>query len=80
MPSLVSRFPALALSLLSLAVAAPLFAQAPPPDLSDPDVAHVAVTANSIDIDLGRVAEKQATNEAVRTFGAAMASAHAGVN
>jgi len=38
-----------------------LHAQTPTaaPDLSDPEVAHVAVTANSIDIDLARWAQSR---------------------
>src|SRR5690348_17036223 len=77
---LISRIPALAAGLLSLATAAPLAGQAAPPDLSDPEVAHVAVTANSIDIDLGRVAQARASNADVKAFGAAMVNAHSGVN
>ena len=53
------------LSLLSLvlscAISTGLHAQAPDPDLSDPEVAHVAVTANSIDIDLAKLASRGRT-------------------
>jgi len=69
----------LAASLLSLAAPAPQTTQAPP-DLSDPEVAHVAVTANTIDIDLGKLAQTRAQNEDVKAFGAAMVNAHGGVN
>lgn len=67
------------------ALAVPATAQQPaakaaPTDLTDPEVAHVAVTANTIDVELGRVAEKRAENEEVRAFAKAMISAHTGVN
>src|SRR5690349_19348107 len=68
------------LALLSLAAAPPHAAQVAPPDLSDPEVAHVAVTANTIDIDLGRLAQARAQNADVKAFGAAMVNAHGGVN
>lgn len=51
-----------------------------PTDLSDPEVAHVAVTANSIDIDLARLAETRARNAAVRQFAATMITDHTAVN
>ena len=70
--------PRLALALIL--GAAPLSAQATPPDLSDAEVAHVAVTANSIDIDLAKVAGAKATNEAVRKFAATMVTDHSAVN
>lgn len=57
-----------------------LEAQAPAPDLSDPEVAHVAVTANSIDIELARLAEARARNGAVRQFAATMITDHTAVN
>ena len=37
-------------------------AKAPAPDLSDPEVAHVALTANSIDIELAKVALSRSGN------------------
>ena len=46
-----SAYPLLALS-LAFALPAGLHAQAASPKLSDAEVAHVAVTANSIDVDL----------------------------
>lgn len=53
---------------------------APTPDLSDPEVAHVAVTANSIDIDLAKFAQSRARSAAVRQFAATMISDHSAVN
>lgn len=72
--------------LLPLALASGLYAQAPAPaaapapDLSDPEVAHVAVTANSIDIDLARFAQARTQNAEVRQFAATMITDHTAVN
>jgi putative membrane protein len=55
-------------------------AQAKVPDLSDAEVAHVAVTANSIDIELGRLAEARARRKEVREFAATMIRDHGAVN
>lgn len=66
--------------LLTLAVSTGLGAQTPPPDLSDPEVAHVAVTANSIDIELARFAQSRARNDDVREFAATMIRDHTAVN
>jgi putative membrane protein len=69
---------------LSLALAtllsAPLAAQAAPPNLSDAEVAHVAVTANNIDVELGTVAETRAANAEVKRFAAMMVRDHSAVN
>jgi putative membrane protein len=72
--------PALA-GLLAVMVPATLLAQkAAAPDLSDAEVAHVAVTANSIDIDLARFAETRSKNGEVRKFAATMITDHSAVN
>lgn len=66
---------------VSLAIATTLQAQnAASPDLSDPEVAHVAVTANSIDIDLAKFAQTRTTNGAVKQFAATMITDHSAVN
>jgi putative membrane protein len=70
---------ALTLTLLALAPAA-LAGQAAPPDLSDPEVAHVAVTANSIDIAAGKVALARTHDSEVRNFASMMVRDHTGVN
>jgi putative membrane protein len=57
-----------------------LNAQADAPDLSDPQVAHVAVTANSIDIELAKFAQSRIRNEEVRKFAATMITDHSAVN
>lgn len=66
--------------LLTIAASTGLHAQAPPPDLSDPEVAHVAVTANSIDVELARFAQSRTGNDAVREFAATMIRDHTAVN
>jgi len=65
---------------LALAASTPVSAQAAPPDLSDPEVAHVAVTANSIDIELARVAMTKADNAEVKAFARTMITDHSAVN
>lgn len=55
-------------------------AQEKAPDLSDPEVAHVAVTANSIDIDLAKFAQDRAVNKEVKQFAATMITDHGAVN
>jgi len=66
--------------LLTLAASTGLYAQAAKPDLSDPEVAHVAVTANSIDIDLAKVAQSRTHNGEVRKFASTMITDHSAVN
>ncbi|PYO88236.1 MAG: hypothetical protein DMD58_12830 [Gemmatimonadetes bacterium] len=69
---------------MTLALTAVLQAQAPAPapapDLSDPEVAHVAVTANSIDIDMAKLVPSHTTNAAVRQFATTMITDHTAVN
>lgn len=79
---IMSRFivPKLLPALLLLAAATGLQAQATPPDLSDAEVAHVAVTANSIDIELARVALSQTSNAEVQKFAGTMLTDHTAVN
>lgn len=66
------------LAVLTAGLAAGLRAQTP--DLSDAEVAHVAVTANSIDIDLAKLAESRARGAEVRQFAATMIADHSAVN
>ena len=61
-------------------LAAPLSAQSPAPNLTDPEVAHVAVTANSIDIALGKLALGKASSPAVKAFARSMVETHTAVN
>jgi len=82
----MSAFHRLAALALPFTLTAALHAQAtspapaPAPDLTDPEVAHVAVTANSIDIDLAKFAETRTHNAAVKQFAATMITDHAAVN
>jgi putative membrane protein len=50
------------------------------PDLSDPEVAHVAVTANSIDIDFAKFAQTRTHNAGVKQFAQTMITDHTAVN
>jgi putative membrane protein len=70
--------PALAaLGLLALPAALPAQETA---DLSDPEVAHVAVTANTIDAELATLARDRALSPAVRAFARTMITDHTAVN
>ena len=57
-------------------------AAAPPaaPALSDAEIAHVAVTANTIDIEAGEAAKAKSTNADVKAFAQTMITDHTGVN
>ena len=76
-----SRYQALFLA-AALVAARSLQAQdaAAAPDLSDPEVAHVAVTANSIDIDLAKFAQTRTHNAGVKQFAQTMITDHSAVN
>jgi putative membrane protein len=52
------------------------FAQAP----NDAQIAHIVVTANTVDIDAGKLAESKSTNADVKAFGQRMVTDHSGVN
>jgi putative membrane protein len=47
---------------------------------SDPQIAHIVVTANQVDIDAGKVAQKKGSTKAVRDFGKQMVTDHTAVN
>lgn len=64
---------------LLLAGPAALPAQAAPTKLSDPEVAHVAVTANQIDIDLAKLAKSRTANHDVKQFATTMITDHGAV-
>jgi putative membrane protein len=66
--------------LLGLGLPLAVAAQSAAPDLSDPEVAHVAVTANSIDIDLARLAQTRAQSAEVKRFAGTMITDHSAVN
>jgi putative membrane protein len=48
--------------------------------LTNAEIAHVAVTANSIDSTFGELASASSQNPAVRNFAQTMINEHAGVN
>jgi len=70
--------PTVALTLIGLL--GRLSAQASPTNLSDAEVAHVAVTANTIDIELAKVATARAKAETIRKFATTMVTDHSAVN
>lgn len=72
---------------LALVFASALHAQNPPapppaagPQLSDPEIAHVAVTANGIDIEAAKFAQTRTRNAGVKQFAATMITDHTAVN
>ena len=76
----MSRYPMASLLVLSLITPAALSAQAAAPNLSDPEVAHVAVTANAIDIDAAKFAQARVHHADVHQFTATMIADHSAVN
>lgn len=69
----------LSLALLGAFAATPLLAQSPA-DLTDPQIAHVAYTADLIDIRYAHLALALSTDAAVRTFAETMIRDHSAVN
>ena len=59
-------------------VAGTAFAQAGAPN--DAQIAHIVVTANNVDIDAGKLAEKKGKSADVKAFGKMMVTDHSGVN
>ncbi len=47
---------------------------------SDPEIAHIVVTANSIDVSAGKYAQKHSKNKEVKEFAKRMVTDHTGVN
>lgn len=59
---------------------APAAPEAPAtPQLTDPEIAHVAVTANQIDVDYAAIAKQKSKNQSIIHFADAMATDHSGV-
>ena len=48
--------------------------------LNDAKIAMIAVVANTVDVDAGKMAEKKATNKEVKAFAATMVRDHTAVN
>lgn len=65
-------------ALASLAFATGAYAQST--KLNDAQIAAVVVAANTVDINAGKLAEKQAHDKQVRSFGKQMVTDHTGVN
>ena len=74
------RYPLPATLLLLTLIPAVAAAQKPATDLSDPEVAHVAVTANTIDVDFGKLALSRTKDSQVKNFASMMVRDHTGVN
>lgn len=70
---------ALALMSIGLAFASPAFAE-DPADLNDLQIAHVAYTADNIDIAYANLALEKSSNEEVRKFAETMIRDHEAVN
>lgn len=49
------------------------------PQLTDPEIASVAVTANQIDVNYGRIALKKSKNAAIRKFAQTMINDHSNI-
>lgn len=49
------------------------------PKLTDPEIAHIAVTANQIDVDYAAIAKQNSTNKDILQFAASMAADHTSV-
>ncbi|WP_234815045.1 DUF4142 domain-containing protein [Noviherbaspirillum denitrificans] len=58
--------------------AAPAFSQSSAPN--DAQIAGIVVTANTVDIDAGKLAEKMSGNKEVKAFAKQMVTDHTGVN
>ena len=50
------------------------------PAMDDATIAHIAVTANAIDVEMGELALERSTTESVRQFAETMIRDHSGVN
>lgn len=50
------------------------------PNLTDPEVAHVAVTANAVDVELAKFAQTRTRTPSVRQFAQTMITDHSAVN
>jgi putative membrane protein len=72
----MTRIPALA-AVLASALAFAAHAQQGP---TDPQIAHIVVTANQVDIDAGKLAESKSKSKDVRAFGKEMVTDHTAVN
>jgi hypothetical protein len=65
---------------LTLAMVAPAKSQEGGPQLDDAQIAHAAVTANAIDVEMGEIARQRASDERVQEFAERMITDHTAVN
>jgi putative membrane protein len=65
---------------LSVLLVAPALALAQGKGPSDPQIAHIVVTANQIDIDAGKIAKSKSQNKEVQAFAQQMITDHGAVN
>lgn len=74
------RFAVMVIGTLGLVVTASAkeAGKAPPP--TDPEIAAIVVTANQVDIDAGKLAQKKTKNDEVRKFADQMVEDHTAVN
>jgi putative membrane protein len=73
----MSRITSLATTILLAAAFGTAYAQQGP---TDPQIAAIVVTANQVDIDAGKLAEKSAKSNDVKKFAKQMVTDHTGVN
>ncbi len=76
----MSRSTLIALAALSLTAPMALSAQTAAPNLSDAEVAHVAVTANAVDVDMAKYVQARLRHADVQQFAATMIADHSAVN
>lgn len=60
-----------------VALCLPAFAADAP---NDAQIAHIVVTANQVDVDAGKLAERRGSSAEVKAFGKQMVTDHSGVN
>jgi putative membrane protein len=65
---------------LAQGAAPPAAAPMPAAGPTDPQIAHIVVTANQVDIDAGKLAESKGSSKEVKDFGRQMVTDHSGVN
>ena len=65
---------------MSILLVAPALALAQGKGPSDPQIAHIVVTANQIDVDAGKIAKAKSKNKEVKAFAQQMITDHTAVN
>jgi putative membrane protein len=67
-------------SVLPILILAPTVAFAQGKGPTDPQIAHIVVTANQVDIDAGKIAKSKSKNKEVQAFAQQMITDHSAVN